>query len=374
MDQNLEKRNETAVSKSNVAAFVHDMKELEIKQFTLRKLHEKCVEERNRTKNNDENKFSATEYAYQTATKKLNDALQNRKIKPQEIVEKPKQVKEPMSIGLLFLIPLPIFHIISILIDQLILYPYQRKNHVAIPEQMIWGILALLIIALIILQIMNHQIAEYRFINYNKKKEKYEQYIQSLSEYEQQEQHLSNCQNQYALAQKEFIHAKKQREEAQKQIEKLDCIAKLLAQHIAEIESKKDQLYALNIVPPDYRTLDSLIEFDQMYRNDLVDTMREAVLIYEERVARKVLIRGIEKIYTMLGKLTSAMHNIESALYSIQSEVSMMSDDVYKIATSSEKFRDDMLSESRAARYAAEALQESTERCEWYMNRQYWKN
>ncbi|MBQ3490149.1 MAG: hypothetical protein IJA86_06140 [Clostridia bacterium] len=206
------------------------------------------------------------------------------------------------------------------------------------------------------------------------KNETYEKYQSALSEYEQQEQHLYTCQNQYALAQKEFIHAKKQRKEAQKQIEKLDCITKLLAQHIDEIESKKDQLYALNIVPPDYRTLDSLIEFDQMYRNDLVDTMREAVLIYEERVARKVLIRGIEKIYTMLGNLTSAMHNIESALYSIQSEVSMMSDDVYKIAASSEKFRDDMLSESRAARYAAEALQKSTERCEWYMNRQYWKN
>ena len=148
----------------------------------------------------------------------------------------------------------------------------------------------------------------------------------------------------------------------------------MLAQHIAEIENKKDQLYALNIVPPDYRTLDSLIEFDQMYRNDLVDTMREAILIYEDRVARKVLIRGIEKIYTMLGTLTSAMHNIESALYSIQSEVRMMSDDVFKIATSTEKFQDDMLLESRAARYATEALQKTTDRCEWYLNRQYWKN
>ena len=83
---------------------------------------------------------------------------------------------------------------------------------------------------------------------------------------------------------------------------------------------------------------------------------------------------GIDNIYNMLGSLTAAMHNIESALYSIKNEVQLMSDDVYKIASSTEKFQSDMISESRAARYATEALQKSTERCEWYMNRQYWES
>lgn len=363
MDQNLEKRNETAVSKCNVAAFVHDMKELEIKQFTLRKLHEKCVEERNRTKKNSENEFNTAENADRKAIQELNEALQNRKIKPQEIIEKPKEAEaaEPLGKGLMIFLGLIWgFYLICLLTKVIdFILPFFCYS---------------LILVLYLLEFIRRNKKNKQYLNYLQKNETYEKYQSALSEYEQQEQHLYTCQNQYALAQKEFIHAKKQRKEAQKQIEKLDCITKLLAQHIDEIESKKDQLYALNIVPPDYRTLDSLIEFDQMYRNDLVDTMREAVLIYEERVARKVLIRGIEKIYTMLGNLTSAMHNIESALYSIQSEVSMMSDDVYKIAASSEKFRDDMLSESRAARYAAEALQKSTERCEWYMNRQYWKN
>ena len=35
MEKNLEKKHETKLSKSNVAAYVHDMKELEIKHYTL---------------------------------------------------------------------------------------------------------------------------------------------------------------------------------------------------------------------------------------------------------------------------------------------------------------------------------------------------
>ena len=124
-----------------------------------------------------------------------------------------------------------------------------------------------------------------------------------------------------------------------------------------------------------------MIEFDQMFRNDLVDTMRQAVMIYEERVFRGEVIRGIDKIYDMLGNLNATMSNIENVLYSVQNEVSKMSDDLEQIvfsnnqiATANKKFQDDMISESRAARYATEALQKSTERCEWYMNRQYWES
>ena len=145
-----------------------------------------------------------------------------------------------------------------------------------------------------------------------------------------------------------------------------------LTQHISKIEDEKQKLYALNIVPLDYRELDCLIEFDQIFRNDLADTMREAVKIYEERVFRGEVIRGVDKIYTMLEELTATMRNIESAFYSIQSEVRLMSDDLFKFTSSCEKSQENLLSETRAARYATEALQKTQERCEWYMNRSYW--
>ena len=86
MEQNLEKRNETALTKSTVADFVHDMKELEIKQFTLEQLHRACVTKRNTEEylyrqklNQDENSLKQAEINYQTAKQSLEKIPENKK-------------------------------------------------------------------------------------------------------------------------------------------------------------------------------------------------------------------------------------------------------------------------------------------------------
>ena len=96
--------------------------------------------------------------------------------------------------------------------------------------------------------------------------------------------------------------------------------------------------------------------------------MREAIMIYEERVRHGELIKGIDKIYTMLGRMNSTMHNIESTLYNIRNDVHILSDDICMIASSTEKFQENILFESRATRYATEALQESVDCCEKYID------
>ena len=370
MEKYLDKKQSTALSKSDVAAYVHDMKELELKQFTLKKLQSQCNEERYRTENNSNQTIkNATDWCekakedFQTAKHNLDEATKSRIPKPKDAnqtLKKPQKPEEPRKpwgpipwkyIYLLF-IPFTIpFGIIIIIFNIRYKKKYREYQEKYLKYQK-------------------------RYQEYQTEYLKYEQYLS----WEKQEKTIEDfskpynyCHTRYIEAQKNFIDAEKYSKAAQEKIKKLDRISLFLAQKISDIENRKLSLYDLNIVPPDYRRLDCLIEFDQMYRNDLVDTMREAVKIYEERVFRGELLTGIDNIYNMLGNLTSAMHNIESALYSVRNEVVRMGDDINQIASSGKKFQDDMISESQAARYATEALYQTQERCEWYLKHTYRK-
>ena len=444
MEKYLDKKQSTALSKSDVAAYVHDMKELEIKHYTLKKFHKKLTEidESDPPLPSDLDEFNValdcrldfkfaddlyksaeincksaeTDYekakqSLNTAKQSLDKALQNRKTKSNQVIERPKEVKKPSGIGATIGYGLLCGFSLAVsliqIIDQFVFLTHSAAVFIPILS------LGLCIILGLIFRNLKNQ----RYLTYLQKQQEYDQYIN-------QENNIKYCQNQYELAQKNLSETKKvyeinraERETAKTKQEaakakwkssedaydkalrtRLDMekkIAEFIAPKIAEMERKKNQLYSLNIVPPDYRTLDCIIEFDQMYRNDLVDTMRQAVMIYEERVFRGELIRGIDKIYNMLGQLNATMGNIENVLYSVQNEVSKMSNDLEKMldsidriessnsqfvaankkmAEANKKFQDDMIAESRAARYATEALRDTTDRCEWYMNRQYWNH
>ena len=69
---------------------------------------------------------------------------------------------------------------------------------------------------------------------------------------------------------------------------------------LEKLYEQRKEFYSVGIVPPDYRYLDCVGVLRQIFSNDLADTMREAVLIYEERVFRGDLIRGIDKINLQL--------------------------------------------------------------------------
>lgn len=187
--------------------------------------------------------------------------------------------------------------------------------------------------------------------------------------------------------------------------------AEVLEQKANQIAEKKMQLYSLGIVPPDYRTLDSLVMLDSIFRNDLADTMREAVLIYDERVFRNEVLRGIDRIYTMLGQLSSSMRALETRLIEVRTEVQKTHVELNTISTqlcdienkqveqyeaqlrrqdvarerqeetyrqmfnklrSSETERREqhreMLQETRALRTATESVEDAARKCEWYMD------
>ena len=369
MDQNLEKRNDNTFSKNTIANYVHDMKELEQRHFTLKETYAKCINQRQITDNNATRQLNEAENAYQQATANLNTLLKQKITKPQK-VDEPKEIDEPCFLAALFA-GLPLTLAISCGIAAIITTLIFGTSE-SVSDQVTF--VPLIIVSVIFLSIFNHICAKLRYKKYLEKNQKYRQYLSLNKKYQKQEADLVYFQNQYALTRKNLDEAKQQNEDAQIRIKKMDSISEFLSLHISKIENQKKRLYTVGIVPPDYRKLDCLIEIDQMFRNDLVDTVREAVKIYEERVFRGELVRGIDNIYNMLGSLSASMYNIENTLYGIQREVISMSNEIYNISAATESFQANMLSESRAARYATEALKKSQENCETYLRDQYYRN
>lgn len=93
-----------------------------------------------------------------------------------------------------------------------------------------------------------------------------------------------------------------------KQEEFLQSQAEQVAITLEQLYDQRKEFYEVGIVPPDYRYLDCVGVLYQIFVNDLADTMRDAILLYEERVFRGEMIRGIDKIND---HLESIEHNIE---------------------------------------------------------------
>ncbi len=167
----------------------------------------------------------------------------------------------------------------------------------------------------------------------------------------------------------------------------------LLQNSIQALHAQKQELYSIGIIPPDYREMDCVIMLHQIFRNGLKDNMADAILLYEERIFRQEVIRGIDKIYNMLGQLNDSMRAIESRLIEVKQELQMFGSDMSNqlaaiadnqsrllsemedaneaqaaYAAAREQWQREQLAETRASRYAAEAVQRSNEKYEWYMD------
>lgn len=159
--------------------------------------------------------------------------------------------------------------------------------------------------------------------------------------------------------------------------------ASLLTTQISDLRTKRNQVqstlsrfYDLGVIPPDYRYMDCAIMLDQIFRNDLADTMRDAIKIYEERVFRGEVIKGMDRICSMLGNLSAGMMAIEQRLSFIDSNVKMMSQDLYNFSeriaqgqAKQQKATEDLLKETEMSRYAAERVAESAKNLEWHERR-----
>ena len=253
-------------------------------------------------------------------------------------------------------------------------------------------------------------ITHIRIKKHNAKVNRHRELKPSVEKYYKTLNILKNCQNNLAKAEKDRADCEKLYLEAQnateKLVEKLSIIQKrntfiraqanVLTEKANELSKQKAKLYALDIVPPDYRTLDCVVILHSIFSNDLADTMREAILLYEEKVFRGELLRGIDQIYNMLGNLAYSMHAIESRLTEVKKgidnihrETISLSNQLYGIDDTMKQYskqqqeahleklkqgeairknQEKLIQETEATRYATESVAQSQKTVEWYID------
>ena len=127
-----------------------------------------------------------------------------------------------------------------------------------------------------------------------------------------------------------------------------------LEQSLTELKNNLNIYYQKNIIPPDFRNLTCAILINYVFRNDQADTMREATLLCETHIRHTDAMKALKE-------LSQTMRGIENTLYFIQNNIEDINTDIKNIASAQNK----LISETKASRYATEALKSSAERIEW---------
>lgn len=162
--------------------------------------------------------------------------------------------------------------------------------------------------------------------------EKLAQYQKELKTYneenEKYEKALDNKRQELDRTAKELLQ---KAEEAKQKAEFLSVQAVETRKSLEPLYEQRKTFYSVGIIPPDYRTIDCAYAFDQIFRNDLADTMREAVKIYEERVFRGEIVRGIRSLEQFMSNVSSLLTTLHHDMSAIRSEINYMSQSVSRI-------------------------------------------
>lgn len=137
-------------------------------------------------------------------------------------------------------------------------------------------------------------------------------------------------------------------------ISKIDEQITWLEQSLTELKNNLTIYYQKNIIPPDYRNLTCAVLINYVFRNDQADTMREATLLCDKHIRHGDTMRALKE-------LSETMRGIENTLFFIQRNIENFNADIKNISKSQEV----LILETKASRYATEALKSSAERLEW---------
>lgn len=360
------------VSKKTVAQFVHDAVEMETAIFTLDKLKREC----NKRK---EDIIEDAKREYDYALGQLKEAEQNLKHTEEKGYISP--IQEPQNVnseagcsGCLFAPLISFGIVIAVLFVVVVVNSFTGSINT---DEFASGVgVALFIILSIVIYFIWRGIFKWSDKKDNAKAmNKFQQDLQKgYQEYQiEKEAQIQKCHEEILRCRVRLENAEKSRQIKYEQANLIDLQIKNNKEKTQKIKSNLANLYSYDIIPPDYRYMDCVIMLDQIFRNDLADTMREAIKIYEERVFRGSVIRGMDKIVSMLGKLSSDMSAISLRLDMINNNVAHMSSDLNRfnerIASEGAKNRaatEDLIRETQLGRYTNEKLLESNKRLEYY--------
>ena len=373
-------------TKEDLGRYIHDIAELEKRIFTIDKTIQDSRSQLNRTKQEVKKQAQSAKDAFEFAE----TALDNAKAKKKEALEVgtkdnnsyglKKPVKKVVVEDTLFFgkrLTAAIFGffiaVLGLGIGASIKMPIVILSSVA---------LALFLFLMGVIKDKKRR-KHYQKYVYPQECEKAEKdYQKAMEEYESERQNIiREAEELYNDREEAFAQATKEVLNIQVKLDAIDSWEKKFNEEIEKAVPQREmltnqmhKLYSFNLIPPDYREVDCTMMFDQIFRNDLADNMREAVKIYEERVFRGDVIRGIDKIYGMLGQLNAGMMQIGRNLESVKERVSFMSHDLCSLVTLTEESVDNQRSirrETELNRYAIESVKSSTENLEYYARK--WK-
>ncbi len=362
MKNEITAKNNALSPRETLSQYVHDMAELEKKEFTItqtvKSLREKADEMEEIAKadvcQHEENLARAKE-----RLKRLNE------YSPPKEPEK-ASIRENITwgnIGCGFLLgPILISPIIGGLAYSLSPEQFYNSNGDVVPP--VWFLLTLLIGPTIIV-----------LVNYFlQKKNNKKHYIQTIKSHPNnlRSANIAVAEEQDYL--KEVLERKKNADFAVSLLRKQADMAYANASTIAQ---KKQALYNLDVIPPDYRESVCVIELDHIFRNKLADTMSEAILIYDERAHRAIMQKCMEEIYSLVTDIADSVSHIESEVRELKMEVHSIGDELFAMAENTEKLaklqregnktQEKILEETRASRYSQQAVAQSAQKYDWYM-------
>ncbi len=411
------------LSKNDTQRFLQDVAELEAKAFTLEQLAEECNEEisarirnieyevKKATKNykfkeqnaqdheqkvNEQRVFLSEQQDQLKKLKRECNTLDENNFDDKQIVindsNKSKVLKaQTAGCGIGCLATVVLYLSIVIILAILSTLPNLNLLDGLLGELLSMFTLPLLIILAVILCTIGAKKGgklSRKKVYYKQRKDELEKEIEQCKEQIFQcEEALQNKENNWHQAQKEYLNEEAQLQKLRQEKAMLDQQLhlaeqqKTMSQESAKtIKENLARIYeASDLIPPDYREMDCVLAFQQIFRNDLADTMREAVMIYEQRVFRQEVIRGMDRIYHKLEDLDSSMYYLKHTLTGIRDNISMMSQDVFKIAekmdqisqqmSDNSQLQSNLLRETQASRYAIDAIKQSQLQCEKYLEK-----
>ncbi len=186
---------------------------------------------------------------------------------------------------------------------------------------------------------------------------------------------LAYAKHRYEIYQKQYETALDVYKHYEERTAIMESHAKHLANQARRIKSDQKKMLEMNIIPPDYRDLKCLFELYRIFYNNLADTMREAIAIYEERVFRGLVVKGLYQLNNKFSLISEYIIDMKDELHRISRDTDFMSGEIQRIRENQDdqhNKQDEIIEEIRATRYANEAVKESQERCEWYMHYDFW--
>ena len=194
---------------------------------------------------------------------------------------------------------------------------------------------------------------------------------------------MSKVKNKKQEAEKYLSNALKKQSSARYELQCVEAQAGILGNQIADLRSKRmaiknnlNNLYAMNVIKSRYQNIECELIMDELFRDGRVDNMREAMDKCDERIFRNDMLKGMNNLQSMLGTLTLGIMEVSEKLSSIDSNVKMMSQDLYTFSeriaqnqAKQQKATVELLEETKMSRYATEQLAESAKNLEYFERR-----